>query len=61
MNNHVSDSFVFELWLIPFIIYGDTPGLPPSKEKIVQNWPNFDERCALIYNDFLVQEVFLYD
>ena len=38
----------FELWLIAFTIYGDTPGVPPTKKKVVQKWPNLQERYALI-------------
>ena len=38
----------FELWLIVFTIYGDTPSVPPTKKIVVQKWPNLQERCALI-------------
>ena len=36
----------FELWLIVFVIYCDTPRVPPTN-FFFQKWPNFQERCAL--------------
>ena len=34
---------VFELWLIVLTICGDTPGVPPTKKKVVQKWSNLQK------------------
>ena len=48
----------FELWVIVFTIYGNTPGVPPTKKKVVQKWENLQERCAFICLWFFSSWVF---
>ena len=43
--------FLFiELWLIAFKIYGDTPGVPPTKNEVVLKSPNLQMRIDLTIN-----------
>ena len=35
----------FELWLIAFKIYGDRPGVPLTKIKVVQKWSNLQKNA----------------
>ena len=40
----------FQLWLIAFKIYGDTPGVPPTKNEVVLKSPNLQMRIDLTIN-----------
>ena len=48
-NTHIAESngksyfrfsrfLFFKLWQIAFTIYGDTPGVPPTKKIVIQKW-----------------------
>ena len=46
----------FELWLLVFTIYADTPSFSNvSPTKIVQKWPNLQERCAISMNEWKIK------
>ena len=42
--------FIYKLWFIVFAIFGNThefQSVSPTKKKIVQKWPNLQERCRM--------------
>ena len=41
----------FELWLIVFTIYGDTPDMPPTKKKVHSKFDNAVAAKILIWKN----------
>ena len=61
MKNHISDFsdfYFFELWLIIFTIYGNTPSVSLTNKKISSKVAKFTGKMRIAHND-LVHESFV--